>query len=338
MKNLSLFIIIISCNICFGQGIKFQLYLTKACSTVEKLDTTYYLYKVPGNMDTAFIPKAGITYLPSKGRYMIGFDNGPILDSPFIEINDTSLVIFRLKENKIALYEGGLDSPPVYESCGILLNGYGEDFYPNGNVRIRGNFKNGRPKDSLVTFYQNGKVKKRTIHLLKETFITEFDSLSHLAKTSAYEKGNYQKNGFYNQKFKITEFFNNGRIKLNEAHFGRLVLIKELYPSGQLKIMQTRKKRVEYYDNGTISSSYTWKYPREKDLGYSLKVQKRQYDKNGQILLTATYEFWNNSDTKPEVELDIDKSDWIESVKQYEGGKVVFAEKDLETKMYGKKN
>ena len=63
-----------------------------------------------------------------------------------------------------------------------LAEGYQEDFYPNGNVRIRGNFSEGNPKDSLVLFYSNGAVKTRSHFPLKELIIENYDSLNHLIK------------------------------------------------------------------------------------------------------------------------------------------------------------
>ena len=67
----------------------------------------------------------------------------------------------RFKEAKIQLYvTGAFDTPPVYVKCDIEINGYQEDYYDNGVLKMRGNFKNGRAKDSLVTFYPNGNLEK----------------------------------------------------------------------------------------------------------------------------------------------------------------------------------
>ncbi len=179
-KHLITFLLVFGSNFCFGQGAKFQLFLTKACTTVEKLDTSYCLRPF-SNSDTVYFPQKGIVYLPAKGKYLINFNAGPIVDSSLIEIRDTGLFILRYKESKIQRYlSGATDTPPVYVMCDSLINGYAEDFYPNGNPKIRGNFDKGRPKDSIVTFYPTGKVEKSINILPKMVNIEEYDSSGNL--------------------------------------------------------------------------------------------------------------------------------------------------------------
>jgi antitoxin component YwqK of YwqJK toxin-antitoxin module len=290
-------------------------------------------------MDTAFFPNAGITYLPGKGNYSLEFPWGPYPDT-LITIRDTGLFVFKYKEPKIGLYSGGMDQPAVYRKCDTLINGYDEDFYANGNIRIRGTFVKGRPKDSLVLFYQNGRAKERRLYLPKETYVEEFDSLSNPARVTHYKKGYRYNDGYYKEHSKTMAFFPNGKLKLIEFQFGDLVLIKEFYPSGQLKIRQTRKRRIEYYENGLKKTAYTWKHYFDKDVPpdkgrKDFTVCKTAHDENGQILLSAVYTDWNSAGLQPE--LDINKSDWIDSLTKYKGGKQIFAVKDMDPKEYFKK-
>jgi hypothetical protein len=156
-KYLIVFLIVVSCNFCFGQGAKFQLFLTKACTTVEKLDTSYYLLPL-SNLDTAYFPKKGTVYLPAKGKYVIGFNAGPILDSSLIEIKDTSLFVFKYKESKIQRYlSGATDTPPVYLVCDSLINGYAEDFYPMEIQKYGGISRMAIPKTVLSHFMLQAK-------------------------------------------------------------------------------------------------------------------------------------------------------------------------------------
>ena len=77
IRRYTAIILLLSSGVCYGQGPKFQLYLTKSCSGKEQLDTSYYLIPV-NNYDTAFFPKSGTVYLPATGHYIIGFNRGPI--------------------------------------------------------------------------------------------------------------------------------------------------------------------------------------------------------------------------------------------------------------------
>src|SRR5579862_5407649 len=112
--KLTVLILFISCsNICFGQSVRFQLYRTKACSTIEKLDSSYWVYKVGALFDTSYSPKSGIAYLPGPGKYGVS-GIGPIVDTVF-DIRDTGLFIARLREPDAGLYiTGAFDTPPLY--------------------------------------------------------------------------------------------------------------------------------------------------------------------------------------------------------------------------------
>ena len=183
MKNIVFFLFLFTCKFCVGQVVRFQLYTTAPCSIIEHLDTAYSLYKITNTGITDYFAKKGIVNLTDTGKYGINLEDGPYIDT-LIEISDTGLFVFKYKEPKIGLYNGGIDAPPLYKSCGRLINGYDDDFFPNGNIRIRGTFVNGRIKDSICTFYFNGRIKKRIIHLPKESVIEEYDSLNNLIKIS----------------------------------------------------------------------------------------------------------------------------------------------------------
>lgn len=157
---------------------------------------------------------------------------------PVIDIDKEGLFIYSDYEPKIVVRLYGMHSYNVYEACGKLINGYEEDFYSNGNTRIRGNFVNGKPKDSLVTFYSNGAVNRRIVYLPKELFIKEYDSLNHLIKVSHNSNKSY-----YLTDYKKIEYYTDGTIRLKESSIARLVKIKEYYPDGKLKTIQSEKKR-----------------------------------------------------------------------------------------------
>lgn len=92
------------------------------------------------------------------------------MDTVF-DIRDNGLFVVRYKDPNMGLnITGEADTPPLYSRCDSLLNGYQEYQYPNGTLKMRGTFINGYLKDSIVTFYQNGKMKKKNYKFSKTGF------------------------------------------------------------------------------------------------------------------------------------------------------------------------
>jgi antitoxin component YwqK of YwqJK toxin-antitoxin module len=333
MKFVAVFVSIFGWGVCFGQGVRFKLYRTGPCTTIEQLDTAYSLYKVP-YLDTGFFPKQGIVYLPHVGKYRIYFVEGPFTDTT-VDIRDTGLFVFRYTEPDFALYSGGLDQAPAYRSCRILINGYFETFYPNGKIMIRGDFFKGYPKDSLVRYYANGGLKSRERIFEKESDIEEFDSLSRRISITHNQNGSI----ISYRGYKSTEFFADGSIKLKETQINSIHTIKEYYPSGQLKINQTSRRRTEYLENGYKKVVFKWRKklelfePHQKGI-HDYTIRKVEYDGNGRILQIAVYEVWRNSWLPPPLELE--KADWLVSLKKFKEGKEVYSVNDINMKDYKK--
>ncbi|MFC0513425.1 hypothetical protein ACFFGT_04410 [Mucilaginibacter angelicae] len=282
-------------------------------------------------LDTGYAPKKGTVYLPATGKYVIWVTTGPLLDSPFIEIRDTSLFIFRYKEPKIQQYiSGALDSPPIYVRCDSAINGYAEDFYPDGKIKMRGNFREGYQKDSLVTFYPNGKMKRRNTSSSKSTNVEEYDTAGNLIKLRRGQRGSFMTY----LEYRSTEFYPNGKVRLKESSLKRVITIEEFYHNGHLKLKQTKKGRTEYYENGAKQVIFTWQGKktghdrREKDF----TIYKSEYNSQGQIIRSVIFEVWN--DSLPQPELDILKSDKIKSVKEYKDGKETSVTEDIYPKEY----
>ena len=332
-KYLIAFLIVATSNCCFGQGGKFQLYLTKSCSTVQLLDTSYYLTPI-NRFDTSYSPKAGTVYLPKAGRYVIGFNSGPLLDSSIIDIKDTGIYVYRYKEPIIQLYvTGAYDSPPIYVKCDTPINGYQESLFPNGSLKMQGNFKDGYPKDSIITFYNTGTIKKRIIISPKIVNIEEYDSLGKLIKLSH----NQNKTFMTYSEYRWTEFYPNGKVKSEQSSIKRVEKIDEFYPTGQLKVRQTKNKRIEYYENGTKSVTYNW-YGKKDDIEKERKnftIYKIEYDTTGEILQSTVFEIGNSP--YPQPELDISRADLIVSFKKYKDGKEILNIEDMETKKFVEK-
>jgi len=313
-------------NSACGQNVKFQIKRIRPCDKVGKIDSSdYYL---SDNLDSNYYAETGTVILPKPGVYNVYFLTYRDINFPQINILDTGLFVKTFYEPKIILRSYGMHPRLVYENCGILINGYDEDFYSNGNIRIRGNFQEGKPKDSVVTFYSNGVTEKRLTFLPKEIFIEEFDSSTNLIKVSHNSNKSY-----YLTDYKTTEYYANGNIKRIESNIKRLVTIKEFYPNGQPKIIQTKKYRDEYFENGNKETIFTWKKKKVKEIKgeyrFEFKIQKTKYNQIGNKVEEIVYEEWRLLQPQPRLELS--SSDWIYKWIKYEDNKQIIVATDVAT-------
>jgi antitoxin component YwqK of YwqJK toxin-antitoxin module len=335
MKHITVYFLLIASNFCLGQGVTFQLYRTKACSAVEQLDTNYSMHKISGGAGTYYFVKNGIVHLPSPGRYKIYPTDGPYIDTS-ITIKTTGLFIFHYKEPDVGLYEGGLDMPMVYRSCDKLIDGYFESFFSDGKIKMRGNFAGGYPKDSMVTYYNNGAIKSKMLHFRKKTTIEVFDSLTNRLKISSYQNGPITNYRWYRTK----EFFANGKLKLKKSDVNKIEKVEEYAENGQLIVKQTKKRRTEFYETGIRKVAFKWKKklelfdPHEKGI-HDFTVYKTEYNENGSISQLTVYEVWNMSGSPPELKLA--RADWLIRLIKYKDGKEVYSVKDMDMKDFLKK-
>ncbi len=332
IKHIAFILLVLSSIVCSGQGVRFQFYRTKACSTIEQLDTAYSLFKIPRVFDTSYTPKAGTVYLPVPGRYGI-FSNGPLIDT-VLDICDTGFFVFRFKEPDHGLYvTGAFDEPALYSRCDSLLNGYQEYHSPNGDLEMRGTFKGGYRMDSVVTFYPNGQTRKRVMRYPKVIIITEFDSLGHKISVDA----NQNKSFMTYRESHHEEFYPDGKIKRKESSVKQIKRMKEFYSNGRLKLIQTKNYRTEYYDNSLKKITWTWTYKRDHvSHSKDFTICKTEYDTAGQISRKTTY-YQGWIFLVPQPNLALKRSDWIVSFEKYEGGNKVFLVEDMDTKEFIKK-
>lgn len=323
------------CEFCSAQNIRFQLYRTAACTVTEKLDTEYSIYKIPGSLNANYYPKSGTVYLPGPGKYKVELYRGPIIDTIF-NIKDTGLVVYHYKDPLIGYYwGGGVDMPPQYWKCGTLMEGYQEDFYANGSLKMRGNFANGFIKDSIVTFYLNGRTEAKQFLKSHMIYTTGFDSLGRVKRVSRYQ----DKFGSY-AEYEWTEFFPSGKVKEKKSDLKRVISIAQYYSNGQLKLEQTNDHRVEYYPSGIKKVNYTWKHTEdslERKIGESsFTVYKKEYDRRGQIQLLIVYDSWFIHDPQPD--FFTTKETPMESITKYKKGRPIFTVKGDDADAYIAKN
>jgi antitoxin component YwqK of YwqJK toxin-antitoxin module len=335
----------------FSQSIRFQLFVKTPCTDISRLalnrnlsipeQLSYHLEKISNPGDTKYRNnETGTIQLPDTGFYKVYiYENGETATS-LIEIKDSGLYTYTFEEDKIIFRCLG-DPGCFYYNCDSLANGYLEDYYSNGNIKIRGNFVNGKEKDSLVTFYQNGITKTRYLLFSKRRVRYYFDSASHLISIDQYthfhEWSIVYRGPTYNHR---KEYFPNGDIKSNQFLIDdEPYRIKEFYENGNVKIKQTKKSRTEYSENGNVKTKYNWSYKKaefEDEKGwYDITVHKTEYDTSGKIIEEQIYDKTVLRYKIPP--FDIKRSDWIDSWVKFENGKKVFEIKDVDPDKYFKK-
>lgn len=214
----------------FGQIIFEPTFINQCTGKIE--DNVYWHLT---NSDSLFIDDNSnfktIT-LPKLGKYQLYLE----LDKPPIDINITKNGINKdtilLKRLNLTIY---VSNPPhsEYFDCEQIANGKVIDKYHNGNIRMKGVFKNGQPIDSLFSYYHNGQLSRLFVPNKKH--------------------------------WKSTKYFNDGNIKSifnTKKHYN-----KEYYPSGKLKQEEywgrrRNRKVTQYFQNG-ITSKYTERKKQE---------------------------------------------------------------------------
>lgn len=189
--------------LCHAQKIKFQIKAITPCHPNGKIDSSdYYL---TGANKSIYRNKSGIILLPRPGKYKLHHWDEPATDFPTINIATEGPFVYTIKETRIARRTYSMHGHYKYFICGELINGYEEDFYPNGHPRIRGTFIEGNPKDSVVIFYPSGITQKRTTYLPLENLVEEYDSLANLKMV-----GYFSNRSFYPADYRKTEYFPHG--------------------------------------------------------------------------------------------------------------------------------
>ena len=176
----------------FSQEIKFNLYLKDSCSKKIENSLYYHLEKDGVEYNTSGFDNETII-LSTKGEYkLIATEIGEIhkiiidklinsdtLIKPKIEeYIKTSNISFKKKTSKEQLKKLGIIPNYKFLNCGEICKGIETDYYSNGTIRLRAEFKNGLVIGELKRYFQNGKIKEISIYsengfLTKKTLYTE---------------------------------------------------------------------------------------------------------------------------------------------------------------------
>lgn len=255
----------------------FQMQRVNYCTKETVIDSSsFYLADMLGRK---FRNIQGKVFLPAEGQYQIFYPSQPDIIFPVIDIKkDTNIYTHHDSKIRVSLgFDNGVIY--VYKDCNGLLNGEHEDYYEDGTVKMRGNFKKGVPKDSISIFHRNGIPYKSIIFLPKHLYIKEFDSLARVVKISHYSNENTDL-----PNYTTTTFYPNGNIQTTEKSYRGTILFTEYYEGKRLKVEMTRNSRKEYTPAGTIETVYKWKEKAANKPPYihkKFEITRTSYDGSG---------------------------------------------------------
>lgn len=144
-----------------GQKIQFKCYVKSSCKdTVELLQE----YSLKGN-DTTYYSTNGICWIEDLGDYVFYSEQITIGVQPIIfkftsfqsQILDTiqKPVLYSILVTK----KGTNFKTGDWVYCGMIANGFKCDYYINGQKRIEGKFKRGKPIGELKFYSKEGKLE-----------------------------------------------------------------------------------------------------------------------------------------------------------------------------------
>ncbi len=288
----------------------FQLFRVNPCTNITALDTSVYYLVNPAGY--AYKSDNGTVWLDAKGTYNILFPRQRRSSFATITITDSANTHLHY-DKKINIKYNIEQRSEAYYGCKGFLNGVHEDVYENGIVQMRGNFKNGIPRDSLTFFYPNGSIYQSVIFLRKKIYIREYDSLSVLSKVTHVLDQTY-----FFAEYNATSYYTNGRVKKIEKVRRKTTRTKEYYPNKQIKSEININTKVEYDTDGRVTARYSWKDVtggNRLPIYTTYDVLKTSYNKLNQKTESIKYRIIHLGNTLPD--FHVGNSDYFFYWKQY---------------------
>ena len=196
--KLTILILLFSTISGFSQEVKFNLFLKDSCS--NKIESSFY-YHLEKNGTEYNISNFdnGTIILPTKGEYKLIATEIKETHKIVIEklINSDTLIKPRIEEyikmtnvsykkvtSKEELKRLGIIPNYKFMNCEMACDGIETDYYSNGTVRLKAEFKDGLVIGELKRYYQDGKIKE----------ISNYDNDGILTKKTLFnENGEIQK-------------------------------------------------------------------------------------------------------------------------------------------------
>ncbi|MCH3883406.1 toxin-antitoxin system YwqK family antitoxin [Tenacibaculum aquimarinum] len=176
----------------FSQEIKFNLFLKDSCSNEIESSFNYHLEKNGTEYHITEFDN-GTILLSTKGEYkLIATEIGEIHKITIDKLMNSDTLIkprideyikrtnvsFTKKTSKEELKKLGIIPNNKFMNCEKVCNGIETDYYSNGKIRLKAEFKNGLVIGELKRYYQNGKIKEVSVYdndgvLIKTTLFNE---------------------------------------------------------------------------------------------------------------------------------------------------------------------
>lgn len=203
--------------------------------------------------------------LPIGNKVTLGKDEIYYLVNDLFGISPTQLQLNKLKNIdtfkssclKKKSYQEPFSWQPTMMKCEDDLNGIYTEYYFNGKIRVKGNYLDGKVKDTVSHYYSNGKLKSRT---------TVFKDL--VSTKDYYPNASIKFDYNSNKKFRKS-YFEDGRVMSKTSNKGLKSFHK--YENGELRSKSNHRKQVYFYKNGEKEQSLKVKPVFFKD---RLRVEK----------------------------------------------------------------
>ena len=189
--KLTILILLFSTISGFSQEIKFNLFLKDSCSNEIERSDYYHLEKDGTEYNISDFD--GTIILLTKGEYkLVATEIGEVRKIVIDKlINSDTLVKPRIEEyikktnvsykkgtSREQLKKLGIIPNYKFMNCEKVCDGIETDYYSNGKVRLKAEFKNGLVIGELKRYYQNGKIKEVSVYdndgiLIKTTLFNE---------------------------------------------------------------------------------------------------------------------------------------------------------------------
>ena len=175
------------------------------------------------------------------------------------------------------------------------------EYYKNGNIKVQGNYKDGKREGEFKTFLRNGKSTGSVFYkdgkIIKSTLVK---AMKDNASFSLVTDINYNLNSheivtdeFPNQLLKQYFIFNKNGLLDGES--------REYYEEGDIKSISPFKNNIpdgvfiSYYQNGNIQEKHTYKNGNEEGEGLFYyengQLEEKYFMKNGKLDGEATVYF-----------------------------------------------
>jgi hypothetical protein len=131
-----------------------------------------------------------------------------------------------------------------YYFCDSIANGYLEDYYYNGQVRIKGKFKNGQPIDTVFSYFRTEELKE-----------LEIPGVDRKIRTLTYYKNGFLKKDYNQIDGEFIEYYESGQIKeISKGEYN--FKTKSYFQNGQVKISDKFNKTKIFNLNGKLREIY----------------------------------------------------------------------------------